>query len=309
MSLIGILRGKGPSGFGYDSTAEQVTAGLDLTGKTYLLTGCNSGIGAETLRVLSLRGARVIAAARTLAKAEAACATVSGPTDPVACELSQPASVRAAVAAVQALGHPLDGILANAGIMALPTLVQNHGIEQQFFTNHVGHFMLVTGLLDQLGPEGRVVMTSSTAHKRAPAEGIQLDDLSGERDYTPWGAYGQSKLANLLFAKHLATRLPAGQTANSVHPGVIPTNLTRHMGRVAQRTWSTLAPLLMKTIPQGAATQVFVATHPSVAATTGVYFSDCDRADTSRAGEDAGLAERLWAATEEIVAGLPGDPP
>ena len=210
MSVYAFFKPKGPSGFGYGSTAEEVTAGLSLAGKTVLITGCNSGLGLEAMRVLAGRGAHVIGAARTLDKANAAAATVSGKAEGVACELADPASVRACVAAVKAKGVALDAIIANAGIMALPRLNQAFGYELQFFTNHIGHFILVTGLLDQLANDGRVVMLSSAAHMMAPKEGIQFDNLSGEKSYSPWAAYGQSKLANLLFAKQLARRFETG---------------------------------------------------------------------------------------------------
>ncbi len=216
MSLLATLKGKGPSGFGYGSTAEEATRGLDLSGRAYLVTGANSGLGLETVRVLSLRGARVFAAARTAEKARAACAAFGAKIQPVACELSDPASVRACVAAVKADGAPLDAIILNAGIMGLPKLRQAHGYELQFFTNHIGHFILATGLLSQLAEKGRVVALSSTAHQFAPKGGIEFDNLSGERGYSAWRAYGQSKLANLLFAKELARRLAGtGKTANA----------------------------------------------------------------------------------------------
>jgi WW domain-containing oxidoreductase len=243
MSLVSMFKGKGPSGFGYGSTAEDVTEGLDLSGRTILLTGCNSGIGKETLRVLAKRGAHVIAAARTLEKAQAACNEVGGETTPVACELSEPASVQACAAQVIALGRPLDAIICNAGIMALPTLNQKFGYELQFFTNHIGHFILVTSLLDSLATKGRVVMVSSDAHHRAPREGIQFDNLTGEREYGALANYGQSKLANLLFANHLAKRLEGtGKTANSLHPGVIHTNLARSMNPIAKGALAIAAP-------------------------------------------------------------------
>lgn len=303
MSLYGLLKGKGPSGFGYRSTAEEVTEGLDLTGKTLLLTGANSGLGLETLRVLSKRGARVIAAARTEEKAQAACQSVQGATLPVACELSDPASVRACAERVKHDGPKLDAIICNAGIMALPQLSQAHGYELQFFTNHIGHFILVTGLLDQLAPDGRVVMLSSSAHTRAPREGIQFENLSGGRGYSGWTAYGQSKLANLLFAKELARRLSgSGQTANAVHPGVIATNLGRHMPAVAQAGFSLVGPLFLKNVAQGAATQCYAATHPAVAGVSGEYFADCNVARSSALSRDAALAERLWKESERIAA-------
>src|SRR5690606_29144580 len=122
----------------------------------------------------------------------------------------------------------LDVILCNAGIMALPKRELRHGQELQFLTNHLGHFGLVTGLLDQLRERARVVVLSSAAHQLAPRGGIQFDDLTLEHNYTPWLAYGQSKLANLLFARALAGRLAGTQrTANAVHPGAVATPLTR----------------------------------------------------------------------------------
>jgi len=306
VSLYQLFKPKGPSGFGYGSTAEQVTEGLSLEGKTILVTGCSSGLGQEALRVLALRGARVVGTARTLDKARAACDAVKGRTVPLACELSDPASVRACVEAVKKEGLRLDAIICNAGIMALPKLSQVHGLELQFFTNHIGHFMLVTGLLDQLASDGRVVMLSSGAHAMAPREGIQFDNLSGEKGYQGWRNYGQSKLANLLFAKELARRLAGtGKTANAVHPGVIKTNLGRHMNPVASFVFGMVGPLVLKSVPQGAATEVYVAAHPDVTTTSGAYFADCNIARPRADADDAALAAKLWAVSEEIVAGLP----
>lgn len=303
MSLVSIFKGKGPSGFGYGSTAEDVTDGLDLSGRTILLTGCNSGIGKETLRVLAKRGVHVIAAARTVDKAQAACNDVGGATAPVACELSEPASVRACAAEVAGLGRQLDAIICNAGIMALPKLNQKQGYELQFFTNHIGHFILVTSLLDQLGERGRVVMVSSDAHHGAPKEGIQFDNLSGEKGYRPWAAYGQSKLANMLFANHLATRLSGtGKTANSIHPGVIHTNLARSMNPFVRGALAIGAPLVLKSAAEGAATQTYVAVHPQVDGVAGKYFADCNEATPSRHGRDSAMAARLWEVSEKIVA-------
>ena len=148
--------------FGKTSTAEEVTEGLDLSGKSYLITGVNSGLGYETARVLVLRGARIIGLARTKAKADGALEALGADGVGVACELSDLGSVQAAVETVTGLGA-LDGIIANAGIMALPELQQVHGVERQLFTNHVGHFVLVNGVLDRLTDDGRVVVLSSGA--------------------------------------------------------------------------------------------------------------------------------------------------
>jgi NAD(P)-dependent dehydrogenase (short-subunit alcohol dehydrogenase family) len=306
MSLVSALKGRGENGFGYGSTAEEVTAGIDLTGKTILVTGCNAGLGLETLRVLHLRGARVLAAARTVEKASAAIASAGAGERavPLACELSEPTSVRACVESVGRLGR-LDAIVCNAGIMAISRLEQRHGFELQFFTNHVGHFLLVTGLRDALADDGRVVMLSSAAHKSAPPSGIEFDNLSGERGYKPWKAYGQSKLANLLFASHLARRMTGSRrTAYAVHPGVIRTELVRHMNPLIRGAFSIATPLGFKTIPQGAATQCYAVAHPDAPRHSGGYLADCNPARPSAHGRDTAMAERLWQVSEEIAARL-----
>jgi NAD(P)-dependent dehydrogenase (short-subunit alcohol dehydrogenase family) len=301
MSLLSRFRRTGPNGFGYASTAEDVTHGLDLRSKTILLTGCNSGLGLETLRVLALRGSRLFATARSRDKAKLACADAAPHATPLACDLAEPASVRACVAQLKEERVGLDAIICNAGIMALPRLERVHGYERQFFTNHIGHFLLVTGLVSELSPEGRVVMVSSDAHRRAPSNGIEFDNLSGDRGYSAWGAYGQSKLANLLFARELSRRLPAPrQTANALHPGVIATNLSRHSPSLVRAALALASPLALKDAAQGAATQCYVATQPSLAA-NGEYFSDCNVSRSSRLGRDLDLARDLWAASERIA--------
>lgn len=303
MSLYSWLSRRGPSGFGYGSTAEQVTEGLSLQGKTFLVTGSGSGIGRETARVLALRGARVLGTGRTLERAQGACAAIAGDTVPLACELSDPRSVRACVENVQKLGFELSGVICNAGIMALPRLERAHGYELQFFTNHIGHFSLVTGLVDSLAPAGRVVMVSSSMHRRAPAAGIDFDNLRGELSYSSWEAYGRSKFANVLFAKQLARRFAGtGRTANALHPGVIRTELQRHMPGIAALAMSALAPIALKTVQQGAATQVYVATHPTLAGVTGQFFADCNVAQARPDTDDVHLAERLWNVSARIAA-------
>jgi NAD(P)-dependent dehydrogenase (short-subunit alcohol dehydrogenase family) len=298
-----LFKGKGPSGFGYGSTAEDVTAGLDLSDRTMLVTGANSGIGRETARVLAMRGVRVVAAARTLEKAQATCSALSGTTLPIACELSEPSSVLACVDALAQQDIQLDAVICNAGIMALPRLEQTFGYEKQFFTNHIGHFLLVTRLMDRLREHARVVVLSSSAHRNAPAAGIEFDNLSGQRGYAPWKAYGQSKLANLLFSKELAKRLQGtGKTSNAVHPGVIYTALNRHMPAVQRAALALAVPIALKSAAEGAATQCYVATHPSLADTSGEYFEDCNIARPSPKALDAALAARLWTESERIVA-------
>ncbi|MDP3236220.1 MAG: SDR family oxidoreductase [Myxococcales bacterium] len=305
MSLYELFTSKGVNGLGYGTTAEQATEGVSLAGKTMLVTGCNSGLGLEAMRVLALRGARVVGTARTMEKAKEACASVTGSTIPMACELADPASVRACVAEVKRQGLKLDAIIANAGIMALPKLEKAFGYELQFFTNHIGHFMLVTGLLEQLTEEGRVVMLTSSAHTMAPKGGIEFDNLSGDKDYSAWKMYGQSKMANLLFAKELARRFEGTKkTANAVHPGVIRTNLSRHMNPVANSVFNVVGSLFQKSVPQGTATEVYVAASPKAAGVTGKYWADVNVAKPRSDAEDAAVAKKLWEVSEGIVAKL-----
>lgn len=305
-SLYALIRGRrGASGFGYASTAEEVTDGVDLRGKTVLVTGVTSGLGLESARVLALRGARIFGLARDRDKAAAAMRPFGEGHLPFACELSEPASVRACVEAVAGADGSIDVLLLNAGIMALPERTLKLGHELQFLTNHVGHFILTTGLLPRLADGGRVVVLSSTAHKYTPPGGIAFGDLTLANGYRDWTAYGQSKLANLLFARALAKRLEGtGKVANAVHPGVIPTNLGRHMSPVARALQPLGAALAMKTVPQGAATQCWAAAHPAAGAINGQYLADCNVAESSAHGRDLAMAERLWTVTEEIVAKL-----
>jgi len=304
MSLAAIIKGRGPSGFGYGSTAEEVTAGVDLSGKTYLVTGVRSGLGLETARVLALRGAALVALARTRESAATALEASGARGTPVACDLSEPESVREAVRVVAA-GAPLDGVVCNAGVMALADRAVKHGVELQFLTNHVGHFMLVTGLFDRLTDRGRVVVVSSAAHAAAPREGIRFDDLDASKGYSRWRAYGQSKLANILFARSLAKRFAGSRrTANAVHPGMVRTELDRHSGTVVRFAYAIGGPVLVKTAAEGAATQCYVAAHPAVADVSGAYFVDCNVARPTRLALDDALAERLWSVTEQLVRGF-----
>jgi NAD(P)-dependent dehydrogenase (short-subunit alcohol dehydrogenase family) len=288
------------SAFGKRSTAEEVTAGMDLSGRTALVTGCNSGLGLETLRVLALRGAHVIGAARTQEKARNACASVEGKTTPLAVELTDLPGIVAAAGRVADMGVPLDMLILNAGIMQLQELQISNGVERQFAVNHVGHFLLTMRLLDQVkaADAGRVVVVSSGAHRWAP-DGIPFNNLDGSKGYDPREAYGISKTANGLFSRELARRLSGSNaTSNSLHPGVIPTNLSRHLSR---RDYDMSNPRF-KTIPEGTATQCYVATSPDLERVTGYYFDDCNPAVPNRHMQDDAMAAQLWAVSEELVA-------
>ena len=286
------------SPFGATSTAEDVTSGLDLTGKTALVTGCNSGIGYETMRVLALRGAHVIGTGRTFESARDACGSVEGQTTPAVLELSDVDSVVACAESVQAMDTPIDMLICNAG-MLLRDLQQVNGLEIQFVVNHLGHFILVNRLLDLVlaAPQGRVVVVSSITHSNAPEGGIQFDNLSGEG----WAreAYGHSKLANGLFSLELAARLEGtAATSNSLHPGVIrETNITRNL----PAAMGSVRSMPGKNIPQGAATTCYVATYPELVGVSGLYFDDCNAVSPGGDMEDRDMARRLWEVSAELT--------
>jgi NAD(P)-dependent dehydrogenase (short-subunit alcohol dehydrogenase family) len=290
--------------FGEDSTAEEVTAGIDLTGRTAVVTGANSGLGYETMRVLALRGAHVIGTGRTAEKAETACASIAGKTTPVVLELTDLDSIASCAKQIRTMATPIDMLICNAGIMALPELEQVDGIERQFFVNHLGHFAFATQLTEQViaAPQGRVVMVSSMGHRWAPEVGIEFDNLSGERDYDPNRMYGQSKLANGLFAFELARKLKGtNATANAVHPGIIMTNLGRHFPKWQQVAGRLIGWTFMKSMEAGAATSCYVATNPELVGVSGYYFSDCNPVVPSPQMMNAKLAAQLWQVSEELI--------
>lgn len=286
------------SPFGATSTAEEVTAGLDLTGRTALVTGCNSGIGYETMRVLALRGAHVIGTGRTAERARDACDSVEGRATPAVLELSDFGSVVACAESVRAMDTPIDMLICNAG-MLLRDLQQVNGLEIQFVVNHLGHFLLVNRLLDLVmaAPQGRVVVVSSIAHGNSPEGGIQFDNLSGEG----WAreAYGHSKLANGLFSLELAARLEGtAATSNSLHPGVIrETNIARNL----PAAMGSVRSMPGKNIPQGAATTCYVATYPELAGVSGLHFDDCNAVAPGGYMEDRDMARRLWEVSEDLT--------
>jgi WW domain-containing oxidoreductase len=287
------------------STADEVLAGLDLSGKHYLLTGCATGIGFETLRSLAAHGAHVVATARSRERAQAACARVTGETTPIACDQDDFASVAAAVKEIKALGLEFDAIIANAGIMAPKEPNVRYGVESQFRVNHLSHMLLVTRLSEQLREgSGRLLMVSSSAAQSfAPKSGILFDNLDGRRGYRPFTFYGQSKLANLTFAKSMAERLQSRRiTSNALHPGVIvSTDLSRSMGGVT-RALLPLVAFFSKTIPQGAATTCFLAAHPAMAGKTGGFYADCRPAKPNAHADDQAFRQRLWDVSATILA-------
>jgi NAD(P)-dependent dehydrogenase (short-subunit alcohol dehydrogenase family) len=312
--------------FGAQSTTDDVLEGADLKGKRVLVTGASAGLGVETARVLAAHGATVVGAARDLAKAEHATEIVrkdaagGGSLELVELDLASLKSVRACADALVKAGKPFDVVICNAGVMACPKGTTADGFETQFGTNHLGHFVLVNRIAALMRNGSRLVNLSSAGHRYSD---VDLDDPNFERTpYTEFGAYGRSKTANILFAVEFDRRHKArGIRAAAVHPGVIQTELGRHMTpemvqammksieESAQKTGTP--PVQWKTIPQGAATSVwsgFVAPADEVG---GKYCEDChvahlqsnpDARDGVRAyALDPEHAKALWAKSETMV--------
>src|SRR5476649_1382399 len=221
--------------FGATSTTDDVLSGVNLKGKRILVTGASAGIGVETARSLAAHGAHVVGAARDLNKAEAATRQVredaaanGGSFELVELDLANLKSVRACADSLLAKGEPLDVIIANAGVMATPFGHTADGFETQFGTNHLGHFVFVNRLASLLSSGGRLVELSSSGHRFSD---VNLEDPGFEHtEYSPFVAYGRSKTANILFAVEFDRRHKArGVRSTAVHPGVVQTELGRHM--------------------------------------------------------------------------------
>ncbi|MED6207368.1 Short-chain dehydrogenase TIC 32, chloroplastic [Stylosanthes scabra] len=268
----------GASGFSSSSTAEQVTDGIDATGLTAIVTGANSGIGAETARVLALRGVHVIMGVRNIKAAQDVKESIlkeipSGKIDIMELDLSSMESVWKFALQFNSSGLPLNILINNAGIFATPFTLSKDNIELQFATNHIGHFLLTNLLLDTMKKteheskkEGRIVNVSSDGHRfYRYRNGILFDKINDQSSYWSWLAYGQSKLANIL-----------------------------HANELARRVMTKLARFVVKNVEQGAATTCYVALHPQVSGISGEYFADSNLAKASSQGRDIDLAKKLW---------------
>ncbi|CAN6472659.1 unnamed protein product [Victoria cruziana] len=316
MGLFSVMTGRpGPSGFGSASTAQQVTAGIDANNLTVIITGGASGIGEETARVLAVRGAHVIIGARNLEAANTTKKKIeeeqpSARVDVGKLDLNSLNSVRAFADNFLSRNLPLNILINNAGVMFCPYQQSEDGIEMQFATNHLGHFLLTNLLLDKMkqtaresGIEGRIINLSSIAHLHTYVEGILFDQINDQSRYSDKTAYGQSKLANILHAKELSRRFQeegVNITANAVHPGLIMTNLMRHSA-LLMRIVKLVTFLWWKNVPQGAATTCYVALHPSLKGVTGKYFADCNEMTPSAFARDETLARKLWDFSNKLV--------
>ncbi|MDN3355798.1 SDR family NAD(P)-dependent oxidoreductase [Actinomadura sp. DC4] len=299
--------------FGARSTAAEVIAGIDLTGRRAIVTGGSSGIGVETARALAGAGAEVTLAVRDVAAGERTAKELPGRVLVAPLDLADRSSVAAFVAVWEG---PLHILVNNAGVMATPEQRTPEGWELQFATNHLGHFALTTGLHDALAAAGgaRVVVVSSVGHVNGE---VLFEDPHFERHpYDKWAAYGQSKTANVLFAVEAARRwAPDAIAVNALNPGrITSTNLGRHIGDV-QAAPASFDPgstdVSWKDTSQGAATSVLLAASPLVEGVTGRYFEDCAEAEPYRPGVRRGVAEhaldpekaaRLWEVSVELLA-------
>ena len=306
------------SGFGKETTTEQVLEGISLEGRAAIVTGASGGLGLETARALASHGCAVTIAARDLGKGQTALETIraSHPEARVELrelELCDPESVRSFAADWKADHRKLPLLILNAGIMACPLARTPQGWELQLATNHLGHFLLASQLVEPLlaGAPSRVVSLSSGGHAVSP---VVFEDIHfEEREYDPWDAYGQAKTANVLFAVDLDRRFrERGVRAFAVHPGIILTDLARHltpemikdvMGRAND------AGEGFKPIEAGAATSVWAATAPELDERGGIYLSNCGIAPKLGEGDagyaphavDTTAAERLWEVSEKTL--------
>ncbi|WP_336334490.1 SDR family NAD(P)-dependent oxidoreductase [Pseudomonas putida] len=303
------------TGFGSRSTAVEVLAGVDLSGKLAIVTGGHSGLGLETTRALTGAGAQVLVLARNPAAAAQALAGVSN-VEIDALDLADQGSVRACAERFVASGRKADMVICNAAVMANPLTRVGNGWESQFGTNHLGHYTLVNLLWPAIAPAARIVSLSSMGHHYSP---MRWGDVQFDSGYDKWLAYGQSKTAIALFARQLDTLGRAkGVRSFSVHPGKIYTPLQRHMdmGEMTSLGWlnaqGEVIDPTFKTAPQGAATTVWAATSALLEGKGGLYCEDCDvavRDDSPQPTEfgvrsyaiDPVQAERLWQLSAELT--------
>eukprot|EP00250_Pteridium_aquilinum_P006961 c16776_g1_i1 orf=385-1401(-) len=323
-SWLDYLKGANTSGIGLgsSSTAEEVTEGLCLSHITVIITGATSGIGAEAARVLAKRGARLVIPARNLKRAQLLRerllqAIPNARIIALELDLASFSSVRSFAAHFLRLNLPLNILINNAGVCCRTFKKSDEGFEMSFATNHLGHFLLTNLLLERMvesarvgGVEGRIVNVSSCLHTWVGSPGIHIPSLHNPHSFVESMSYAQSKLANILHAKELARRLEeagANVTANSLHPGIVKTNITRDRGGLLTDVILTVASkFFMKTIPQGAATICYVATHPELAGVSGKYFVDCAEAACSSCASDDKQARQLWCYSERATSAPDG---
>nr|XP_043639055.1 short-chain dehydrogenase TIC 32, chloroplastic-like [Erigeron canadensis] len=298
---------KGESGFSASSTAKEVTDGIQGSGLTAIVTGATSGIGAETARVLAMRGVHVVMAVRNTEKCNKVkeaiiMKTPNAKVDIMELDLSSQESVRDFAAKYRSLGLPLHILINNAGVLSPPFKLSKEKIELHFATNHVGHFLLTNLLLETMKAtsyeqktEGRIINVSSEGH-RLVRKGTFSDHINDKSSYSHIYAYAVSKLANILHTNELARRLKedgVNITTNSLHPGFIATEIFRGHS-IFSVFCNVILKYFIKDVSQGAATTCYLALNPKVKGITGNYFTDSNLVKPSRIAKDEELAKKLW---------------
>jgi NAD(P)-dependent dehydrogenase (short-subunit alcohol dehydrogenase family) len=276
-----------------------------VKGKLCVVTGASSGIGLETARGLAALGARVVLVCRDRKRGERSRGEIIDSTgnrkvDVALCDLASQVQVRRLAQELLAGFDRIHVLVNNAGLILSERRLTEDGIETTFAVNHLAPFLLTNLLLNRLeeSAPSRVVTVASDAHQSGT---IDFDDLSGMRRYSAWAAYGQSKLANILFSSELARRLEGtGVTANSLHPGVVRTGFGRQ-GPLSTRLFFRFAVHLLLTPRQGADTVIYLASAPEVEGETGGYYVKRRRVQPSLAARDRSAAERLWQLSEELT--------
>jgi NAD(P)-dependent dehydrogenase (short-subunit alcohol dehydrogenase family) len=282
----------------------------DMSGKTVVVTGGNSGIGFETAAALASMGARVLVTARNADKGRAAVAAMTqrlgaeGQVQLVVFDLADLASVRRGAAEILEQAPRLDVLVNNAGLVLTERATTADGYEATFATNHLGPFLLTNLLLDRItgSAPARIVNVASTAHNAA-RQGMPFDDLQSEKHYRGMRVYGQSKLANILFTLELARRLEGtGVTANSLHPGTVRTGYggDGDAGGFLGFGIKLASPFFLSAA-KGALTSVYLSSSPDVEGVTGEYFVKCKPRQPRRWAQDPAAARRLWQVSEGLV--------
>lgn len=282
----------------------------DQSGRIAIVTGANTGLGFETARTLAERGARVVIAVRDVEKGKLAAGRIEGDVAVQPLDLTSLDSVRSAASELRATYPRIDLLINNAGVMYPPRKTTSDGFELQLGTNHLGHFALTGLLLDRLLPvsDSRVVTVSSTGHRIRAA--IHFDDLQWEHSYSRTGAYGQSKLANLMFTYELQRRLASHGTTIAVaaHPGMSNTELVRNAPTLVRVPITWLAPLITQTPEMGALPTLRAATDPTVSG--GQYYGPSGRGEvrgyptlvtSSPESHNQATQQRLWTVSEELT--------
>ncbi|XP_022251724.1 retinol dehydrogenase 11-like [Limulus polyphemus] len=280
---------------------------IDLSGKTVIITGGNTGIGKEAAKDLARRHASVVLACRNQERAKMAAEDIVNSTgnkkiEAMELDLSSQKSVREFVEEFKRTHDRLDILINNAGVFALPerTLTVD-GYEMTFATNHLGHFLLTNLLLEMLMKcaPSRIITVSSASYRLGI---INFDNLNSERYYISDIAYSHTKLANILFTRKLANRLAGtGVTAYSLHPGLVCTNIFRHYHGVRKFLVDLIVTMYGKTAEEGAQTTIYLAVAPGVESLSGDYFADCKVMNTSPKTRDMDVAQKLWDVSEHMT--------